>query len=212
MDRSDEVLLSRYLDGELAPFEAERITASLEKDDTRRDNLLRLVAIQAELKAMGNGIREEDVPERLLHTVRQHGRDRKTFWYSGILQTTPLRYAAMLVLFITSFFVGSQWSASPDKPMFFPVMPAELERVVNDTLEFSPSGKGTMWTDDARGLQANIEPLRTFRGKNGGYYRLYIVELTEGGAHLPYVGLAMRTGSKHWQTRSFYLQDGELQI
>lgn len=212
MQKLDELRLSQYVDGELNPLEVTQVTESLQQDEASRDYLVKLVGLRARMKSMGASVMEEDVPASLINHVQPDSGRTKTDrgWYS---QVVPLRYAAMLVLFIASFFLGSKWSDSSKETPFFPLIPAALEQVVHTTLEFSPSGQRASWTDEHLGLQAHIEPLKTFRGNDGRYYRLYLLEMTGGDeGNLPYVGLAVRTGNEHWQTRSFYLQNERRQI
>ena len=145
-----------------------------------------------------------------MQMVRDHGRKRDA--YSWRMHDAPLRYAVVLVLFVLAFVFGKLVPHSSREVPFFPVIPEELAQAVNVVLERSPSGSMTDWANEKGGMHARIEPIRTFRGKDGAYYRMYLLEFADGEVTQPYVGVARRAGKEMWQTRSLHLRDQQAGI
>lgn len=206
----DEKLLSRYLDGALTPEMTAMLTDCLLRDAESRDRLMRLVGVQAGLKSLGNGVVAEEIPESVVQMVRDHGRKRDS--HSWWMDNAPLRYMAVLVMFVLAFVFGKLVPQPSLEVPFFPVIPEELAQAVNVVLERSPSGRMTDWAHEKGGMHARIEPIRTFRGKDGAYYRMYLLEFVSGKSVQPYVGVARRAGKEMWQTRSLHLRDQQTEI
>lgn len=209
MERLDDHLLCCYLDGRLGINETVEIADRITADPELRDRLVQLLGVKVRLRAFGQEITEEPVPERLLASVRRSNGKRAR---AEIFAWPVLRYAAVLVLMLGGFFAG-RLSPVDQKlaGLIFPVVPIELQQVVNATLELEPSGQGRSWQDNS-GLSARVVPVRTFRGENGEYYRMYTLELTQDEQVQQYVALARRTGKESWQTRSLQLEESVSQI
>ncbi|SHO48095.1 anti-sigma factor [Desulfopila aestuarii] len=216
MKRPDDKVLSQYLDGALDYQTTSVVADQLGNDRDSRDRLVRLAGVQARLRSMGREVIDEEVPARLLATLRGGRLGRSASLSSSVFRifSMPLmRYAAVVTLVMFGFFSG-RFSGDRSTPAtaFFPSIPVELQYVVNRTLEFEPSGIAKTWQDQQLGMEAKVEPVRTFRSPAGDYYRMYILEIVEGNTVHPYVGIARRTGKQTWQTRSFHLQDGTAKI
>ena len=73
-------------------------------------------------------------------------------------------------------------------------------RTWQDALENAKSGEIRSWTDPKTGTSAQIEPLATYRAKNGQFCRTYKQYLTRQVIPRVYAGVACRTGKLQWRT------------
>lgn len=69
-----------------------------------------------------------------------------------------------------------------------------------DALENAKSGEIRSWTDAETGTSTQIEPLATYRAKNGLFCRTYKQYLTRLNAPRVYAGVACRTAKLKWRT------------
>lgn len=67
-------------------------------------------------------------------------------------------------------------------------------------LETKKSGELQSWTDKKSGTSVQVEPLNTYKAKNGQFCRTYKQYLTRRGATNIYTGVACRTGRLKWRT------------
>lgn len=215
MTRPDDEILSRYLDGELDYRTITEVTKRLGHDRDCQERLVQLVGVQARLRSMGTSIMAEEVPL----PMRGVARSNRSFgsWsskpLSRMLPASLVRYAAVLALVVLGFLSGRTVGERPESiASLFPLIPTGLQQVVNRTLEFDPSGANRNWENRKLGVRARVEPVGTFRGTKGDFYRMYILKIVEGDTVRPYVGIARRTGKEAWQTRSFFLQEGTSNI
>ncbi len=211
MNKLDDQVLLQYLDGDMDNQMISDLADQLARDSGGRDRLVELVGVQASLRAMAKGVMEEEIPPTLLAAVRKGGSRPlagKFFLFP------PLRYAAVVCLMVVGFLFGRTAGEErlPLDSALFPVIPAALEQVVNATLEFEPSGATQVWQDGQQKYHARVIPVRTFRDEKGEFYRMYYLELVRGENSRSYVGIALRTGNKTWQTRSVSLRDVPMNI
>lgn len=73
-------------------------------------------------------------------------------------------------------------------------------RTWQDTLENAKSGDIRSWTDKKTGTSVQVEPLATYRAKNGLFCRTYKQYLTRNNTPRIYAGVACRTGKLKWRT------------
>lgn len=203
MKRLDDQLLCQYIDGTLDSIETAEIANWLAIDPEGRVRLAQLLGARARMRAFGKMVMAEPVPLNLVATVRRTPLGRNGSWVTWPV----LRYAAALVLVISSFFLGRlQLTAAGTAAQVFPVVPVGLQQVVNATLELEPSGRERSW-QDRQGLSARVVPIRTFRGEDGQYYRMFTLELSQDDQIQRYTAIARRTGKESWQTRSLSLEE-----
>jgi len=69
-----------------------------------------------------------------------------------------------------------------------------------DALENAKSGEIRSWTDAKTKTSTQIEPLATYRAKNGQFCRTYKQYLTRQDTPHVYAGVACRTGKLQWRT------------
>lgn len=211
MKQLDDQLLGQYLDGVLDSRTVSDVADQLSMDVGAQERLVHLVAVQAKLRALGKDIMEEEIPVGLLDILQN-----KSARFHGIRMWSSdmLRYAAVLCLLVVGFIFGRTIGGEREtiESTLFPTIPLALEQVVNTTLEFEPSGSKQVWEDHQKKYHAQIVPVRTYKGAEGDFYRMYYLELVRGMDSRLYVGIALRTGDKTWQTRSVYLRDGPMGI
>jgi len=73
-------------------------------------------------------------------------------------------------------------------------------RTWQDALENAKRGEIRSWTDKKTGTSTQIEPLATYRAKNGLFCRTYKQYLTRQSITRIYAGVACRTGKLKWRT------------
>ena len=73
-------------------------------------------------------------------------------------------------------------------------------RTWQDALENAQSGDIRSWTDKKTGTSVQVEPLATYRAKNGLFCRTYKQYLTRNNTPRIYAGVACRTGKLKWRT------------
>ena len=73
-------------------------------------------------------------------------------------------------------------------------------RTWQDALENAKRGEIRSWTDKKTGTSTQVEPLATYRAKNGLFCRTYKQYLTRQSDTRIYAGVACRTGKLKWRT------------
>jgi len=67
-------------------------------------------------------------------------------------------------------------------------------------LEYKKPGDLVSWTDPKTGASVQVEPITTYKDKNGQFCRTYKQYLTRKGETRIYSGVACRTGKLKWRT------------
>jgi hypothetical protein len=201
MSQVDDITLSSYLDGELDYDQTKVVTEQIHHDPVVRDRLAGMASIQALLKAYGREKEREEIPDSTIETLR-HSKQRKIF---PLMEKRVLQAAAVLLLFIGSFLLGRNNSDTRNlQSSNFPVIPAALEQTINEVLENQKSGSPQSWVEIEKNISARVTPVRSFRGGQGEFYRMFVVDMVQAGSEQHIWGMAIRSGKKSWQTKGVF--------
>lgn len=201
MSQVDDTTLSSYLDGELGYDRAKVVTDLIYRDSEVHDKLVGMAATQALLKSLQRRKTQEEIPDKIIKTLRR--REKINIFPRG--EKRFLQAAAVVLLFIGSFFVGRNSSTNQIfQSSHFPVIPLALERTINEVLEYQKSGSTNDWVEIEKGLSARVTPVRSFRGGKGEFYRMYVVDMDQAGSEQHFWGMAMRSGKESWQTKGVF--------
>ncbi len=203
--RVDEIRLSAYIDGELEPQEMDEVEEALRRDGEVRARFLEAVCVNARLKAsMKRLLNEEEVPEEVVDGIRSH---RVESGKNG-LRSGLIRIAAGIVMVILGFGAGLLLDRERVRqPALSLPFQTELDDVVNEVLEFNVSGKSMVWTPQRNGYRVVVTPVKTYRDREGRYYRQYRIEVVHGRGRQEVYGLAYRTPEGRWRTRMILFGD-----
>lgn len=202
MSPVDDITLSCYLDGELDYDRANEVTSQIHCDPDAREKLVGMVTSLSLLKSYGWTKSKKEVPPKLIQTLHQR-KKRKLLFFK---EKTIFQVAAVVLLFVGSYFIGRQNSIEQRyESSFFPVIPASLEQTINQALEYQKSGSTQKWVKMTTGVSARITPVRSFRGAEGEFYRMYLIDLDETDEKQQYWAMAVRSGKEHWQTRGVFI-------
>ncbi len=204
MNPVDDLTLSSYLDGELGYDHAKVVTEQIHCDPAVRDRLAGMAAAQALLKAFGRDRAGEEIPDTTLATLRR-SRRRRVF---PLGEKRVLQAAAVFLLFIASFLLGRNNGDNRSlQSSNFPVIPAVLERTISEVLEYQKSGSTQDWVKIEKDLSARVTPVRSFRGGQGEFYRMFVVDMVQAGSEQHFWGMALRSGKKTWQTKGVFTNE-----
>ena len=205
---NNEEMLSAYIDGELEAGAMREVDLLLEEDEAARKFVIEAVRTSALLRADMNDVLTEEIPARLLETLKP---DPKT--KSGRHSTIHnlLRVAAVLVLGLIGFGTGMLMDSNIREqfPAAIAPLPARYNNVVEAALENNLSGKPQEWQAPRNAVAVKVTPIKTYRDKNGVYYREYRLEVETGTKRSQINGLAYRTVNGHWKTKAIFFPNGE---
>jgi len=197
----NETLLSAYLDGELDATAMSEADLLLEKDETAKEYVLETVRTTAFLRANMKDILHEESPKRLLDAL-----DKSKNSKSGRIPEFPslMRVAAILILGVLGFGSGVLLERSTVErfPVSFDPLPAAYCQVVDDALEYNLSGTPQKWRAPGGMVDVTVTPVKTYRDKNGVYYREYHMEIASGTDRSKIKGLAYRKLKGEWETKT----------
>lgn len=201
MNSVDTKTLSCYLDGNLDFDKAVEIARLIEDDPKVKDQVVELLKSDCLLKAYGKSVQEESVPEELVTIVapqeKKQNIKRVTFFRPF------LQIAVVMVMFVTGFLVARvNYNDATPQLAIFPEIPAPLAMTVNRVLEYEKSGSIYSWNSDDQTVSATITPIKSYRGKDGLYYRYYMIDLIQDGTKKVLKGIAHRQGKTEWKTDS----------
>lgn len=199
----DETILSAYIDGELDPTTMDEVGSFIEKDREAAGYVLDMVQTTARLKADMNAVLQEEVPQRLLDTLspQQFVRSRRRPLMRNLLRAT-----AVLILGFLGFGIGilMERNAGENFPARIAPLPVRYSDVVDAALEFNLSGKSREWVAPRGSVAVKVTPVKTYRDKDGVYYREYRLELATDNRQSQINGLAYRTAKGKWTTKVLY--------
>lgn len=201
----DELTLSAYIDGELDPATMLEVDAFLEKDANARLYVLNVLRSTARLRGAMNSTLHEGVPEHLKAAIQSHPAKKKS---RSFVHQPFLRMAAAIVLVVLGFGAGTFLNRQSQIPLpaLSGSLPAAYSHVVNQALEFNRSGIAKEWQAPQDSLAVTVTPVKTYRDKNGRYFREYRLEITTAQERKQIKGLAYRTGDGKWKTRAVFYQ------
>jgi hypothetical protein len=180
------------------------VEAFVETDAEAREYVVNAVKTTARLRAFTNEAMQEAFPERLINVIRprhKHEKGRRPEFH------TLFRMAAAVVLVLLGFGAGSLMLPEGDGQISALVtpFPASYSRVVDEALEHNLSGTPRQWQALGDPLAITVTPVRTYRDKNGRYFREYQLEVATGTELRQINGLAYRQDGK-WKTKAIFYQ------
>jgi hypothetical protein len=146
----------------------------------------------------------KEVPSKLTQALQQA---KRTKWFPKE-QRTILQVAAVIVLFVASYHIGRNNRVDQlYQPSLVPVIPASLEQTINTVLEYQKSGSVQNWVELQGGESARITPVQSFRGSEGKFYRMYLIDMTGDGTTQQFWAMASRKGKENWHTKGVFATD-----
>ena len=83
--------------------------------------------------------------------------------------------------------------------------PAGYNRIVQEAMEYNLSGTPRQWQSPENQAVIIVTPVKTYRDKNGQYFREFQVEVTTPTQNRQVNGLAHRQKGE-WKTKAVYFQ------
>jgi hypothetical protein len=199
----DERTISAYIDGELDPATMRRVDRYLENDEGAKRFVLEATRTAALLRADARTVRQEEVPEHLLAQLRSR-RIRKL--HHRPIYSVLLRSAAALIIGLLGFGSGILMDRQTVDilPTVMAPLPAQYSDVINTALEYNLSGKPQQWRSPNSLISLTVTPVKTYRDKDGIYYREYKLEIASEVDRSQISGLAYRTLKGNWKTKALF--------
>jgi hypothetical protein len=205
---NDETMLSAYLDGELDAAAMSEADMRLEKDEAARRYVLETVRTTAFLRANLKGVLHEESPKRLLDTLSaaKIAKSHRKPMFSHMM-----RVAAVLILGLLGFGSGMllERSTIEQFPAFINPLPRPYCEVVDKALEYNLSGTPQKWRAPGGTVDVTVTPVKTYRDKNGVYYREYQLEVASATERSQINGLAYRKLKGEWETKALFILNAE---
>ena len=200
----DDITLSSYVDGELDAESMRAVEAFLESDAEARNYVVNAVRITARLRGAMNNVLHEQVPEQLIDTIFSQPQNKGR--QSSLFQPL-LRVAASVVLILLGFAAGWLIPTPGDQPAFsMPTpFPAAYNRIVQEAMENNLSGAPRQWQSPEDQAVVTVTPVKTYRDKNGQYFREFRMEVSTATQSRQVNGLAHRQKGE-WKTKAVYFQ------
>jgi hypothetical protein len=200
----DDITLSAYVDGELDPSTMREVEAFLEVDTNAQKYVMNAVKTTARLRVFANEALVEAVPERLISAIgswQKYEKDRRP------ALRALFRMAAAVLLILLGFGAGSLILPTGDRQFtaITSPFPASYSSVVDEALEHNLSGNSRQWQAPSDSLTITVTPVRTYRDKNGRYFREYQLEVVSETERRKINGLAYREEGK-WKTKAVFYQ------
>lgn len=200
----DDITLSSYVDGELDPESMREVEAYLESDADARRYVVNAIKTSARLRESMNKVLYEEVPEHLINTLLP--RQNKEYRRSTVFQ--PLfRMAAAIILILLGFGAGWLVPTKGDQLAFImsTPFPASYNQVVQEAMEYNISGVPRQRQSPENQAVIIVTPVKTYRDKNGQYFREFRMEVSTATARRQVNGLAQRQKGE-WKTKAVYFQ------
>jgi surface antigen len=89
-------------------------------------------------------------------------------------------------------------------PTVMAPLPAQYSDVINTALEYNLSGKARQWRAPKTSTILTVTPVKTYRDKDGTYYREYKLEIASKTDRSQINGLAYRTLQGRWKTKALF--------
>jgi anti-sigma factor RsiW len=200
----DDTTLSSYVDGELDPESMQEVEAFLESDADARKYVMNAIRTTARLRESMNKVLHEEVPEHLINAVlpRQDRGSRRSHFFQPLL-----RMAAAIILVLLGFGAGWFVPTNGDQPAFTMLtpFPASYNQVLHETMENNLSGAPRQWRSPENQAVIIVTPVKTYRDKNGQYFREFRLEVSTATERRQVSGLAYRQKGE-WKTKAVYFQ------
>lgn len=198
----DDTKLSAYVDGELDTTTMREVEEFIDRDENARQYLLDTVKTNAHLRASFNEVLQEEVPQHLLVSLSPQ---RLQAGRSPMLRHF-LHMAVATILLLIGFGTATilERNGSKNFTAFVTPLPARYSQVVNEALEYNLSGMPRQWQAPRDSVILTVTPVRTYRDRNGLYYREYRLEITHDMQRARLSGLAYRAANGKWQTKALF--------
>ncbi len=205
----DDTTLAAFVDGELDPAEAPAVAAAVARDPDLAERVRILRETAWALGQAYGPIVSEPVPPALLAMIPPPARVHRP------LAARPfLRMAAAVVLVVLSTGAGvfgglriaalSAARQARDERSEH----AEIASLRQRALTTEPSGRLAAWRDAATGAVTTIEPLRTFKNREGQFCREFRETITlSGQVRSLRLGFACHFPDGSWRVR-YYIVPG----
>ena len=205
---NDETMLSAYLDGELDSADMAETDMRIETDSEARKYVLESVRTTAFLRANLKNALHEKSPKRLLDTLNA---GEIAISHKKPVLPNLLRVAAVLVLGLLGFGSGMllERSTVVQFPAFINPLPEPYCEVVDRALEYNLSGTPQKWRAPGGTVDVTVTPVKTYRDKNGVYYREYQMEVASASERSHLNGLAYRKVKGEWETKALIILASE---
>jgi hypothetical protein len=199
----DKDTLYAFMDGELDPAAMPAIEDAITEDESTRATIIDSVITGARLRSTLNQTLEEQVPERLTAALAPRTGKRNRF--KPVLAAI-IGLAAAFVILISGFLAGKGFLPGNDKllPALSADLPAPYRQVIDEALEHNLSGTPRQWQPPQDSITVTVTPVRTYRHKDGRYYREYRLEVNGGDQPVRINGLAYRADPGRWTTRAIF--------
>jgi hypothetical protein len=200
----DHLTLSAYVDGELDRKTMREVEDYLDRDRDARQFVLDAMRTTVLLRAGSSEALHEPVPERLQSFANAPKTPRSFHpeaWFPAMKLATA--FALVIMGFGLGIFFKPGAELAPPQP--FHLLPATYEQVINQSLENRLSGDALALDLEGERLRIVITPVKTYRNKDGQYYRGYTMDLISGNERQTFRGMAYRTGKSNWRTTALFV-------
>ncbi len=196
----DEITLSSYIDGELDTETMHAVDMYIQENEEAKCYILQTVKVNADLRASMNATLHEEIPGQLLDAVKNVPK-KETGRFAPLL-----RIAAAIVLVFIGLGAGTFMRSNKDLSFSTAMMPlpARYSHVIEEALENNVSGTSHQWQEPQSTLRVDVTPVKTYRDKQGVFYREYRLEITSANERSQLNGVAYRDDSGKWQTKVLY--------
>jgi len=195
----DDTTLSAFIDGELDSVTAVEVSRLIDGDSRAKKYILNCVLNTALLKSGLNAVLHEEVPQRLVDTIRG---DLPADSQRRKIVTNFYRAAAAIVFVLLgygiAFFDGRGGS---NGPLEIAPLLNRYGHVLDAALENNLSGTPGKWQEPGASMTVTVTPVRTYRNAGNQYFREYRLRISNGAGRQDVSGLAYRTDGGRWKTK-----------
>jgi len=198
----DDITLSSYVDGELDSDSMQEVEAFLDSNADARKYVVNAIRTTARLRESMNQVLYEEVPEHLINAVLPRQESRRSPVFQQLF-----RMAAAIILVLLGFGAGWFVPTNGDQPAFImpTPFPAGYNQVLHDAMEHNLSGAPRQWQFPENKAVIVVTPVKTYRDKNGQYFREFRMEVSTATENRQVSGLAYRQKGE-WKTKAVYFQ------
>lgn len=200
----DHLTLSAYVDGELDRPTMREVERFLDSNAQARRFVLDAMRTTVLLRAGSNEALHEPVPERLRQVFVKPAMVT-SFWREIRFPALKLATAFALVVIGVGLGLIFKPGAELAPQQSLHLLPAAYQQGINRSLENHLSGDPLSLDLDTGGQRVVITPIKTYRNRDGHYYRGYYLELITDGTHQKFKGMAYRTGKSEWRTTALFM-------
>lgn len=200
----DHLTLSAYVDGELDRKTMQEVEDFLDSDRDARQFVLDAMRTTVLLRAGSMETLHEPIPDRL-QAIPDNATPTRMLWPEAWFPAIKLAAAFALVVMGVGLGIILKPGAEVAPRQPFHLLPAAYQEVINQSLENQLSGDALALDLETQGLRIVITPIKTYRHKDGQYYRGYTMELISGNESQTFRGMAYRSGRSDWRTTALFV-------